>query len=133
LDWLESEKPTSDELRKLALIGELVAKALADAQTVRTESALEQRFRELADKWEQETASLSSVTKRVMHPSYQAIVGMGQQVVPLLLKDLQTTRRDWFWALTAITQENPIDRADAGRVDKMISAWVGWGKKKRLL
>src|SRR5207249_10087554 len=46
--------------------------ALAEAQ-------LEKRFREQADKWERETQHLSSPTQRIMHPSYQAILGMGQE------------------------------------------------------
>lgn len=140
-DWLEPEPSLDWPLRrkknnvqaKLLLIDELVAKALAALPLEVAETVLEKRFRELAEKWERETGSLSSVTKRVMHPSYQAIVGMGEQVVPILLRDLQDNRRDWFWALSAITQENPVDRSDAGRVDKMISAWIAWGKKKRLL
>lgn len=133
LDWRGARKKKGAQA-KLLLIDELVARALAAASPAEAaETTLEQRFRELAEKWEQETGSLSSPTKRVMHKNYQAIVGMGQQVVPILLRDLQANRRDWFWALAAITQENPIDRADAGRVDKMIAAWVNWGKKKRML
>jgi len=118
---------------QLVLIDELVGKALSNPEPLEPALPLEQRFRELADKWEEETGSLSSLTKRVMHQNYQAIVGMGQQVVPILLRDLQRTKRDWFWALTAITQQNPVNRSDAGRVDKMVSAWVDWGKKRGLL
>ncbi len=120
-------------LTRLVLIDAIVAKALANAKPAAATFPLEQRFRALAEKWEQETGSLSSVTKRVMNKNYQAIVGMGQQVVPILLRDIQENRRDWFWALSAITQENPIDPSDAGRVDKMISAWVNWGKKRGML
>lgn len=139
-DWVEMEteqdwqpRPNTDVLVRLALIDELVAKALANAKPAAAALPLQQRFQELAERWQDEAGSLSSVTKRVMHPSYQAIVGMGRDVVPILLHDLQHHRRDWFWALSAITQENPIDPADAGKVDKMISAWVNWGKKKGLL
>lgn len=128
------KKDIPDE--KLLLIDEFVGRALASSvavQSVEIPNGLEQRFLLLAERWQAETGSLSSVTKRVMHPSYQAIVGMGQDVLPILLRDLQMTGRDWFWALSAITQENPIAREDAGRVDKMTSAWVSWGRRKRLL
>jgi hypothetical protein len=119
---LEQEVP---HVKQLLIIDELVGRALASSvavQSVKVSDELEQRFLLLASKWQAETGSLSSVTKRVMHPSYQAIVGMGQDVVPILLRDLEMTGRDWFWALSAITQENPIAREDAGRVDKMTSA-----------
>jgi hypothetical protein len=69
----------------------------------------------------------------MMHPSYQAILGMGDKVVPLLLRDLQNKRRPWFWALSYLTTENPINPSDAGKIDKMIAAWVRWGKAKGLL
>lgn len=132
-EWRKAQKPRSDVERKLALIDEMVARAFVSARTATTESSLEERFLEYADKWERETGYLSSVTKRAMHPTYQAIIGMGGDVVPLLLRDLQKHRRDWFWALTAITQANPISQENAGKVDQMVAAWVNWGKEKGLL
>lgn len=115
------------------LINESVAKALLVARAATSELSLKERFHEQADKWERETAYLSSVTKRAMHPSYQAIIGMGADVVPILLRDLQQNHRDWFWALAAITQANPVKEGDGGKVDKMIDAWLNWGKQKGLL
>ena len=96
-------------------------------------NTLEYQFKEQAEKWQCETEHLSSPTQRIMHPSYQAILGMGKKVVPFLLNDLQQNRRPWFWALSYITQENPINPKDAGRMDKMIEAWVKWGKDKGIL
>jgi hypothetical protein len=68
----------------------------------------------------------------VMHPSYQKIIKMGWDVVPLLLKDLQETKSFWFWALTSITEENPIGPKDAGNVLKMTDAWIRWGRGRGL-
>ena len=134
--WSDLARKEVPHVRQLLLIDEFVGRALtssANARAVEISDELEERFLLLANRWQAETGSLSSVTKRVMHPSYQAIVGMGQDIVPILLRDLQMTGRDWFWALSAITQENPIARDDAGRVDKMTSAWVAWGRRRRLL
>lgn len=69
----------------------------------------------------------------MMHPSYQAILGMGWKVVPFLLRDLQQNRRAWFGALSYLTRANPIKPKDAGKMDKMIEAWVQWGRDKGLL
>ena len=101
------------------------------------ETLLEKRFREQADKWAQETQHLSSPTQRMAHPSYQAILGMAQEnkraVIQLLLLDLQQRRRAWFWALSYLTQANPIGPRDAGKMDKMIKAWVEWGKAEGII
>jgi hypothetical protein len=110
---------------------QLLAVVRADDET------LEMRFRKQSDQWAKETAHLSSPAQVIAHPSYQAILGMAQEnkdlVIRLLLRDLQEKRRPWFWALSYLTQDNPITQAEAGRIDKMIRAWVEWGKARRLL
>ena len=103
----------------------------------RTEQPLANRFHKEADKWANETMHLSSSTQRQMHPSYQAILRLAnenkRETICLMLQDLKDNRRPWFWALSHLTQENPIKAADAGRIDKMIKAWVAWGKQKGYL
>lgn len=97
---------------------------------------LEQRFREQADKWQKETQHLSSPSQRMMHPSYQAILGMGnenpREIVSLMIRDMQEHRRPWFWALSYFAQDNPVSQSEAGNTDKMIKAWVNWEKVQRL-
>jgi hypothetical protein len=96
--------------------------------------SLEDRFLEQAQKWQMETGHLSSPTQRIMHPSYQAILGMGrdqrQEIIRLLIRDLQENRRAWFWALSYLAQDNPVSAEDAGKMDRMINAWVNWAKSK---
>ncbi|MBD0319427.1 MAG: hypothetical protein ICV87_03775 [Gemmatimonadetes bacterium] len=57
---------------------------------------------------------------------------MGSPVVPLLLHDMAETGAHWFWALRAITGENPVRAEDAGNVKRMIDAWLGWGRARGL-
>jgi hypothetical protein len=132
IDWYKRKKKTTDQLQ-LELIEEIVARAIATVPEV----SLEQRFREQADKWARETQHLSSPTQKAVHPSYQAILGMGienkNEVVRFLLLDLEQNRRAWFWALSYLTGANPIGPDDAGRMDRMIGAWVSWGRQKGLL
>lgn len=136
-EWYEPELESwhEAEIEKVRIrrLAQAFADILASVQPHKVKGSLEERFREHAEKWERETMHLSSTTKRVLHPSYQIIMGMGPDVVPLLLRDLQQNRRAWFWALYHLTQENPIDPADAGNIDKMVAAWVRWGKRKGLL
>ncbi len=142
-DWHEPEEDSWQETHQSHARAERkLAQAFAAALLVQAETAtepfaanapLEALFAEHAERWQAETAHLSSPSQIMAHPSYQAILGMGKAVVPLLLRDLQRNRRPWFWALSYITGENPISRSDAGKMDEMISAWVKWGEKAGLL
>src|SRR5437879_2039219 len=66
------------------------------------------RFEALSSRWHNETALLSSISEKAMHPAYQAIIGIGREAVPHILHELQKQPGHWFWALSAITGENPI-------------------------
>jgi hypothetical protein len=90
---------------------------------------IEEKFQRLAMAWHQAVAHHSSSSIRDSHPAYQQIIGMGQPVVPLLLRDLETNRRHWFEALQAITGANPVPDADRGRIPRMVEAWLHWGRE----
>jgi hypothetical protein len=94
---------------------------------------LEATFQEFARKWRNETAAMSSITMKSMHPAYQRIIGMGLQVVPLILKEMERTRGHWFWALHAITGENPVAPEDAGDIEQMTMAWLEYGRRRGYL
>jgi hypothetical protein len=92
---------------------------------------LQIRFETLARRWKKETAHLSSVTKTAMHPAYQAIIGMGPKALPLIFADLHAHGGHWFWALHAITQEDPArgceDFATATQ------RWLEWAEAQGFL
>jgi hypothetical protein len=101
-------------------------KRFATARTSGVE--LVERFRTLVDRWRKETAHISSISKLVMHPSYQRIIGMGPAVIPIILRELQRDPDYWFWALTSITGEDPVNPEDIGDIPKMAEAWLKWGR-----
>jgi len=84
-------------------------------------------FQELANQWRKETAHLSLAIKKVMHPAYQRIIGLGPDAVPLILRELQRRSGHWFWALKAITGEDPAQPEDT--VSEATQAWLQWGKE----
>jgi hypothetical protein len=86
-------------------------------------------FRQLADEWRVGTRYLSSTTEISMHPAYQRIIGLGPQVIPLILAELEREPEHWFWALTALTGENPVPTCDRGRLRAMADAWLKWGRE----
>jgi hypothetical protein len=89
-------------------------------------AVIERRFRQLADQWNNETGHYSITFKRAMHPAYQQIIGMGEKAIPHILKQLQDDpNRDWFWALKAITGQDPA--REEANVDRAIQAWIAWG------
>jgi hypothetical protein len=64
---------------------------------------------------------------------YQRIIGMGMPVVPLILEELEREPDQWFWALEAITEENPVPTEANGVVRLMAKAWVDWGREQGYL
>jgi hypothetical protein len=99
----------------------------ADAPEKRASRSSE--LAELARKWRSETVHFSSVTQKVLHPSYQRIIGHGAAAIPFLLQDLKKKPDHWFWALGAITGENPVPEVAQGNMAAMASAWVAWGRQ----
>lgn len=90
---------------------------------------LEALFAKLSDEWRQDTRYLSSSSAIATHPAYQRIIGLGPQVIPLILSDLRREPGHWFWALFALTGEDPVDPADRGKMQAMTTAWLNWGRE----
>lgn len=126
----ELEEPVHTELAVLSADG---SKASTIGLSCFRELSLEQLFLELADKWHEETAYTSSGTEICMNPSYQAIIGLGPAIVPRLLRALQHEPDHWFWALRALTREDPVPKEVWGNLPAMASYWIEWGKKRGLI
>ena len=91
------------------------------------------RFQRLSAEWKDSSRYLSNTTQMVMLPAYQRIVGMGWPAVPLILEELQREPDQWFWALEAITEHNPIPASLAGKVTEMAECWIDWGLEQGLV
>ena len=89
---------------------------------------VEQRFRRLEAKWLREVGHLSSYTALVNHPAFREIIGLGQAVVPFMLRDLEERPGPWVWALPEITGADPVPSGDGGKIAKMSEAWLRWGR-----
>jgi hypothetical protein len=94
---------------------------------------LESRFKRLADRWRVKAEFLSSDSEIAMLPEYQSIIGMGPAAVPLILHELEAQPDHWFWALAAITGENPTPPDKRGQIDVMREAWLAWGRSHGLI
>lgn len=88
------------------------------------------RFYLLKSQWEKDTIFMSSMESIAMHTSYQQIIGMGPIAIPLILSELKQKFGHWFWALNAITGEDPVSPEQRGKVKEMAKAWIEWGIKQ---
>jgi len=100
--------------------------------------SVEQRFRRLEAQWRADTLVLSDPGKIMGHPAMRAIIAMGEDSVPLILRDLQANPSLLVWALPEITGENLAPpRTEGGflkwNVDTQIDAWLQWGREKSLV
>ena len=64
---------------------------------------------------------------------YQQIIGLGPSVLPVLVGELAREPDHWFWALEAITGQNPVPAEAVGNVAAMTEAWLAWGRREGLL
>jgi hypothetical protein len=102
-----------------------------DNRMMKAAHDVENRFRRLSEQWKDQSQHLSNTAQMALLKPYQRIIGMGLPVVPLILQELEREPDQWFWALEAITEENPVPQESAGNVRLMAQAWIEWGKRHR--
>lgn len=85
-------------------------------------------LKSLVRRMDERLGPASRLTERLFSAEYAAVIGLGPRVVPLLIKDLQRSLQPWFWALKAITREDPARDVNSGDFHGIASAWIAWGK-----
>lgn len=99
----------------------------AVAPTQRFED-LAETFAQLVHQWQEETAISSLIAQRVMHPAYQRIIGLGPRALPLIVQELEQRPDHWFWALRAISGDDPTIPGD--NFVKSRDNWLKWGRAR---
>lgn len=97
--------------------------------------APETLFKQLVHQWREERGVSSSTTEILLCPSYQSIIGMGEQAIPLILAEMESEADDpdqWFWALQVLTRANPVAEEDEGNFMAMAQTWIAWARKRYL-
>ncbi len=103
--------------------------ALVDAIEAATDNSVRLRFNELKDNWKSETAFLSSISDIVLNFNYQMIIGIGPDVLPLIMEEMKAEQGHWFWALKAIAGVDPVPPEVRGDMARMTHAWLEWLEK----
>jgi hypothetical protein len=89
-----------------------------------SKSDLENTFYRLANEWRNETWFVSSIKKRIAHPSHLKIIGLGRPAIPFIVREMRKSSGHWFWALEAITREDPAPNAED--ISELETAWLTW-------
>ncbi len=84
-----------------------------------------ERFTNLAESWESDTAFTSSVDAMVLHQNYQEIIGMGKAALPFIFERLHQSPASWFWALRAIVGFDVAEGAVTS--EEAADKWYEWG------
>jgi hypothetical protein len=94
---------------------------------------IREKFERLAAQWKNESRFLSNTVQIATLDSYQRIIGIGEPAVPLILEALEREPDPWFWALQAITEEDPAPPEAHGKPREMARAWIEWGRARGLV
>jgi hypothetical protein len=100
-------------------------------KTIARPAELEIIFNGLVKRWQDATGGYSVTRRRYAHQSYQAILVLKDDVVPLILKELQRRPDWWFEALEVLTQQNPVPLNAS--FEEAVNSWIDWGKRTNRL
>jgi hypothetical protein len=103
-----------------------IVSTLREVKSIMEETPNARKFRRLADQWYNETGMLSMIHKKVMHPAYQRIIGMGKEALPFIFQELNKKHVHWIWALSAILDDDVAKPEDT--LEEAVAAWLKWGK-----
>jgi hypothetical protein len=94
--------------------------------TLSPQPQLQEIFTDLMNTWRRETWFISSIKKRVSHPAYVKIIGLGPAAIPFIIAELRKQPDYWFWALEAITRQDPMPHAE--NMHQLKDAWLAWAE-----
>jgi hypothetical protein len=89
----------------------------------------QREFYRLSEEWRQATGQLSNPQAIILHRAYQRIIGLGPTVLPLIFGELLERGGLWFWALEAITGDNPVPPGSE-TMREVREAWLAYAALK---
>jgi hypothetical protein len=93
---------------------------------------LQSEFDELVSTWKRETAVNSNLSAIFLHPSHLRVIAMGNDALPLILKDFAREGGHWFAALEAISNTKMV-LPERATHSQHRTAWIKWGFEQGLL
>lgn len=103
----------------------------ANCQAVSKEQVDGIRFRTLTERWREQRGFSSSQSEIEACPAYDALLAMGESVIPLIMEELEDGAKDhWFRILEMLSSEQPVRYEDRGNYAEMRRAWLDWWKTR---
>jgi hypothetical protein len=93
------------------------------------EKELARDFERYKLQWKVQRSPASAPEDIIRGWPYRAIIALGPEVIPLLLRELEKEPDDWFWALAILTGANPVPEDGKGKFAEMTKAWLAWGRE----
>lgn len=121
--------PSSGSVRLVAVNGSFMVLP----GTITVGNTVAQKFHALASEWLRDTGIVSNPVEIFMHPAHVKLLGMGPEILPLVLKEVEKMSGHWFMILDAISPENPVTPEDETSPERTARAWIEWGKERGLL
>jgi hypothetical protein len=105
--------------------------ALLFREYATSRSGLKQTFEKAATEWENDTMHLSGPGPQD-HPAYLAIIAMGKDTIPLILKKIADgCPWQWYGMLAKIIGDHPeILEKDRGRLEPVRKTYLEWAKSR---
>lgn len=116
--------PTSDKI--------LTQRGVGMKLSIASQAPHERWFHDCLVRWKSRPRFLSMIDS-CLRDDYQQIIGLGSLAVPLILRELDRDLDHWFWALSAITHENPIPSDEEGDLEAMRKRWIAWGRERNFI
>ena len=102
-----------------------------------------EEYQKLRDELNYQTGHLSSSAQVKRHPTYQKIIDLGKEIIPIMLDEIdhfrQTGEEEFFpgwWAFSILAHFNggwPEEKPEPGVLDSCADVWLRWGKKNGYL
>jgi hypothetical protein len=86
---------------------------------------LAEEFHKLVKQWNAATSFHSSLGEIFTDESYQRIMAMGRDALPMILSELQKKPGHWFYALEKIVGKDVAEGAKSFAEAR--AAWLNWG------
>lgn len=100
-------------------------------------------YRKLREELNYQTGHLSSSAQVQRHPTYQKIIDLGKEIIPIVLDEIDhyrhTDEQEFFpgwWAFGILSHFNggwPEEKPEPGVLDSCADVWRHWGEKNGYL
>lgn len=91
-------------------------------------SEIEDKFNKHVLGWKQHKRHSSLSSEICSGEDYEAILDLGSDCVPFILKSMKTEADLWFLALRELTGCDPIPLDHYGDINLMTQDWLEWEK-----